>query len=97
MEGLGKGHLLYLSNRIEHEHGGCSVLHHLKISENAVSDPPKPGMLVDTVWSPPTPDAFPGLFVNALPDSPFLKIRVDNDADVSYLAMTTAWRSQMRL
>lgn len=92
-----KSYLFYLSNRSEYEHNSCSSLHRLDISRGRSIETSDGDILVDTVWAPGTLDAFPGLFVSELPDSPFLTVEDDSGRLVTYVTMSTTWRSQERL
>ena len=92
-----KTYLFYLSNRSEYEHNSWGSLHRLDISAGSSVEATHADILVDTVWAPVTLDAFPGLFVSELPDSPFLAVETDGGKQVTYVTMSTIWRSQERL
>ena len=92
-----KTYLFYLSNRSEYEHNSCGSLHRLDLSAGGSAHASHGDILVDTVWAPVTLDAFPGLFVSELPDRPFLMVESDEGKQVTYVTMSTTWRSQERL
>ncbi|KAL4858184.1 Acylamino-acid-releasing enzyme 1 [Chlorella vulgaris] len=71
-------------------HHATATLHSLAWQQCAAAlsggAPPPVRTVVDTVWNPASPDAFPGLYSTSLPEQPFLP-------GSHTLLLTTQWRS----
>ena len=94
----GSKHLYYLSNQCGYQHDSCASLHRRSWP---LSDPKSGDTLVDSVYdSSPSrgcPNPFPGIYAANLSDSCFLLLRDDQGMSISYLVLTSAWRSQIRI
>jgi hypothetical protein len=78
--------LFWLSDQIGGAHAACTSLVSLNLSTGEEK------LLVDTVWEPSPPNAFPGIYTESLPTQPFLWI--DHKP---FLVTTSTWRSRSTL
>ncbi|CDZ97506.1 Dipeptidyl aminopeptidase [Phaffia rhodozyma] len=86
--------LVYLSNPLGGAHNSCASLHlqHLSnlslISKTEKEERDDDDVLVGPVWDPESKDAFPGLYVQALPAFPFL------NTNEPFIVLTSIKRSR---
>ncbi|EIW81417.1 alpha beta-hydrolase [Coniophora puteana RWD-64-598 SS2] len=79
--------LFWLSNTTGKAHNGCTTLHSIALTRDSeILGTSR--VLVDSVWDP-EPDAFPGLYVNMLPEHPFVSAR-----DSTFIVASSTWRSR---
>lgn len=76
--------LVFLSNRLGGPHSSCAQLHAVLLRDG------KTTILVPFVDRPATPGGFPGLYVDQLPRSPFVKLKVGG----YMVVLTTIWGSR---
>lgn len=77
--------VVYLSNPCGGPHGSCATLHLLEANRAGFSS----RILVETVAQPATLESFPGLYVDQLPQRPFLEL-----PSGMHLVATSIWRSR---